>query len=455
MEDLTTTKPTTFNDDTELISELDLYVKDSGGHFQKKRGKDFLTSDSGNVPQAPSLQTATVFRTKSVHEKRAQKAHDAFASLPWQSMAKTTPVPAAVKPVPRVPQKPAQIRPLASLELQKMSAPQSEPTTDLPSNLRQPLSNKSYAEFIYDVEDAEDIKKIEKAMPDVVKADVVKGESEQRAGEIVTRSMLPFDAFLTRRFSIILKAYFQGIRGKDDTIDLCTRSVKVGGLGLAQDVAAKIFNELVPSDHPKTSTPSSQDVAAQAFRRSQEERLRESVSALGHSAKEQELRKNPALKPNTQPASEPVAAVKPATPPQPPFGSSLRQKPERIVVTDPSKPKMADIQKRERVLGPVDEIRVMGANEYRALGETPQDAAEKIKEKIDLLGDESFTKRTEGINAWRESPLYQLYLSIGQQSMVQGADVNVVSLQLHQAGKPYLTQEEFMAIADLNHQLRY
>lgn len=454
MTNSSSTNTTMLNDDAELISELDLFVKDAGGHFQKKRGKDFLTSGSGDSPQAPSLQTATVFRTKSVREKRAQKAHDAFASLPWQSMAKTTPVPVAPKPVPRVPQKPSQLRPLASLELQKMSAPQT-PTTDLPSNLRQPLSNKSYAEFIYDVEDAEDIKKIEKAMPDVVKVDAVKGESEQRAGEIVAQFMLPFDAFLTKRFSIILKAYFQGIRGKDDTMDLCTRSVKVGGLGLAQDIAEKIFNELTPSDHPQTSTPSSQDVAAQAFRRAQEERLRESVSALGHSAKTQESRKNPAPKPSTQPASEPVVAVKPATPPQPPFGSALKPKPERIVVTDPSKPKMADIQKRERVLGPVDEIRVMGANEYRALGETPQDAAEKIKEKIDLLGDESFTKRTEGINAWRESPLYQLYLSIGRQSMVQGADVNIVSLQLHQEGKPYLTQEEFMAMADLNHQLRY
>ncbi len=454
MEDSTTTKTPILNDDAQLLSELDLYVKDTAGRFQKKRGKEFLTNLGVQEPR-PQPSTTTVYRGMSDREKRAQKAQQAFESLPWEPKPSKTVLQTPTPSIAIASAKatlPKTIQPLKAIELSKIAS--ASPTQGLPSNLRQPLSDKSHAEFIYDIEDAEDIKKIEKSMPEVRGSqDASVAQNDKLIRDLIAQFQLPFDDFLTKRFGVIVNAYLKDIRGKEDTIDLCMRSIKVGGLGLSEEVASKVIGSLSSSQSVKTAPLSMQNVSASSFRRQQAERLRYSVGAVCHEIKEKEASTvSVPQPPRIQLLSPPPA---PPSPPQPSYGSAGRPNPDRIVVNDPSKRKVADIQKKERVLGPVDEIRVMGPKEYRALGETPQEAVEKIKEKIDLLGEDSFTKRTEGINAWRESPLYQLYLSIGKLCMLQGADVNAVSLKLHQEDKPYLTNEEFLAIADLNHQLRY
>jgi len=49
-------------------------------------------------------------------------------------------------------------------------------------------------------------------------------------------------------------------------------------------------------------------------------------------------------------------------------------------------------------------------------GEPPQEAISKIKEKIDLLGEDSLVKKAGGIKAWKESEVNKLYLELGEES---------------------------------------
>ena len=72
-----------------------------------------------------------------------------------------------------------------------------------------------------------------------------------------------------------------------------------------------------------------------------------------------------------------------------------------------------------------------------------------------MLQDESYEKRTLGLQAWRQSPVYQNYLMIGQRSVEKGLDVSQVIQQKQAANEQCLTLEEFMSIADFNEELSY
>ncbi len=110
---------------------------------------------------------------------------------------------------------------------------------------------------------------------------------------------------------------------------------------------------------------------------------------------------------------------------------------------------------KSMVMGPVEELKAISLADFRKMADSPQEAAEKILEKISYLEDESLIKRAEGIKAWKQSELYKLYLQIGNLSLAQKKPVERVIFELREAGQPYLTPVEFQAIADLNNRLSY
>ncbi|MFH1534610.1 MAG: hypothetical protein ABIF80_01365, partial [Patescibacteria group bacterium] len=120
-----------------------------------------------------------------------------------------------------------------------------------------------------------------------------------------------------------------------------------------------------------------------------------------------------------------------------------------------NRPKIVDIKTPSRLMGPVEEIRSLNLVDFRRLGENPQEAIGKIKEKVDLLEEESFTKKAEAIQAWKKSEIYQIYLDIGNEGMNKSKSVQDVITSRKMDGRSYLTNEEFEAVGDLNKQLRF
>lgn len=120
------------------------------------------------------------------------------------------------------------------------------------------------------------------------------------------------------------------------------------------------------------------------------------------------------------------------------------------------KPLIDDVKLQpSMVMGPIDELRAMDALEFRRLSPNPMQAALHIKDKIDLLAEESVAKQAEGIHAFKASPLNTMYLELGNQSITTGQPVNDLIAQLESRGTPTLSVVEFNAIADLNKQLRF
>ncbi|MFA5995138.1 MAG: hypothetical protein WCW27_06295 [Patescibacteria group bacterium] len=120
------------------------------------------------------------------------------------------------------------------------------------------------------------------------------------------------------------------------------------------------------------------------------------------------------------------------------------------------KPIIDDVKfQQSMVMGPIDELRAMDLVEFRRLANNPATAVLKIKDKIDLLGEESLDKKTEGIKGFKASPLNSQYLDIGNKSITTNQSVTEVINNLQAQNVTTLTLEEFNAISDLNKQIRF
>lgn len=116
---------------------------------------------------------------------------------------------------------------------------------------------------------------------------------------------------------------------------------------------------------------------------------------------------------------------------------------------------MGDVQKDYKLVGPLEELNSLSLTTFRRLAPTSAERAGKIFSKIDYLGKESLVKKAGGIKAWRESPLYKMYLAIGQASLEHSVGISEIIKQYQAQGEEIITMEEFEAVGDLNRKLRF
>ena len=88
------------------------------------------------------------------------------------------------------------------------------------------------------------------------------------------------------------------------------------------------------------------------------------------------------------------------------------------------------------------------------MGKTPVQAAERVMQKIELLAQESFEHRVEGIKAWQSSPLQRVYVSLVTEAFSSGTPVNALVEKKRAAGESTPSVEELGAIVELNGRLR-
>lgn len=126
--------------------------------------------------------------------------------------------------------------------------------------------------------------------------------------------------------------------------------------------------------------------------------------------------------------------------------SDVKTKPAPIISASPIK---------HALTGPVQELQDFDLHSWRNLGNDAESRATRLMEKINILEKESFTKKAQGIDAWRKSKIYQEYLDLGAESMVQNKEVSALISEYEQQGRETMTIEEFSAISDLNKKLRF
>lgn len=271
---------------------------------------------------------------------------------------------------------------------------------------------------------------------------------------------------MERRFLSILVSYLKGIRDKMEASDTLSKAPEEGGVNLQTNqidailaTADELLEAAKRAPTKKAAKPGAEQEKVQAPTFSMAQQMVEERAEV-EKAKEPKGAPPPKeeeevedIFANISPELDALRSVGP-----PPPGPTERK--QKTIATLAPKKKVTDVTAaagpgQPLVMGPVDELRNMELEEFRRYSPEPREAAGKIIEKLDLLEEESITKKAEGMDAWKQSPINQLYVEIGNRSLEQAVPVENIISQMKTAGEETLTPDEFKAIADLNKRIRF
>ncbi len=158
------------------------------------------------------------------------------------------------------------------------------------------------------------------------------------------------------------------------------------------------------------------------------------------------------------PAASAAAVPQPPAPPVVPATAAPPTASPASMVAAPTtgaiRPTVADVKFVPKLIGPVDELRALTLKDFRKLSKEPREATLKVKDKIDLLEDQGFERKTEAIKAWQDSEVNKMYLDILRKSL-EGKPVTEVIAERELAAQVTLNKAEFDAIMELNRKLRF
>lgn len=293
------------------------------------------------------------------------------------------------------------------------------------------------------------------------------------------------DDDMRRRYRMLISLFFRDLRDSLETKSKFTMPVQSGGMGMTDEEAEKAMVELNRKNdeyHAALQGKAVEDKAkyvagrTEAVLGAQErldkkdtERMEEAFSSLmqrtGVSAPGSPAPSAPAPTPAKEPKMVPVVGldakgkVIPSAPPQPvaaPIAPTpgTAATPALVMPAAPAAPVVSEAKYSPRLTGPVEELRSMGLKDFRRLSRDPREATLKLKDKIDLLEEQSFDMKTQGIRAWQDSEVNKLYLDILRKSL-EGKPITDVIADLENKAAPYLSKAEFDSIMELNRKLRF
>lgn len=349
--------------------------------------------------------------------------------------------------------------------------------------------------FFFSPEDEEEIRSLTKKAVSTETPKENAPDIESTIDGIVSSAQINFGSeFLADRFKQILRTYVKGIRNAIDTKITFKKSFDSGGLSFddeSADKVIKIADSLMSGDVVIPEAPKKMALPEDALSPNSEAKdsnlknlgirdVEYDFAALAKAAKDKVEASKPkfgagAKRPPVIPQQEVVEEKKkieskPEPKNEPASEADIeveREQALKISVRQPleasGKVKMEDIKhmpvpgrSENRVMTPIDELGSIDVTIFRRMGQhDPYRSVAKIKEKIALLEEEDYSKRVEGIKAWKSSPLNRLYLSIGERGIIENKPVDVIMAEMRTAGQESITAEEFETIMDLNRDLRF
>lgn len=280
---------------------------------------------------------------------------------------------------------------------------------------------------------------------------------DQEVETVTKKSGIHFsDPEAKQRFKNIVGSRFKGVRSRVETRETLLDSLVAGGMGFSSEQADKVM-VVLNQETEVLDDKLRQQVSNEPFSdlKVEAKKLLDQSVVEVPQASPVVFQPRPATAPKPQGVKTAAPEIKAKT------EAELKPKPQGVKISRPltrpdtTRPKIEDVKFKPQLTGPVQEIKSMTLIDFRRLAETPEQAIEKILEKIDTLEEESFVKKTQAIKAWKENEISRLYLDLGDQSMDQKKPIAEIINDRKQAGQPYLTEAEIDAIIDLNKKLRY
>lgn len=322
---------------------------------------------------------------------------------------------------------------------------------------------------------------------------------------------------IARRFRMAIEARLRDIRDHQETLDLLMRPSSVGGLGIPKPQAEKVLGIVEeefgvlhgradgarstdtairaphPARHTSPAPAPTTAITAQLVHPVPPTRTADDRKPEAQSVPLNTERRIPAIPPPPPPPPTAmlVHPVPPALEQQAPTPSPVQRKPLPVIarsrsdeaipstaapglsrsptgslvmtqqrssvtpaVSSTGRPKVQDIRSvPPRLVGPIEELAALTLEDFRKIAATPADAAARIAQKLELLERDSYTKRAEGLRAFRGSPLMAMYGALVN-AAITGKRTVEAELAARGSDRAVMTSDEFHALATLNAQLR-
>lgn len=342
----------------------------------------------------------------------------------------------------------------------------------------------------------------------VEQADETARRIEASIDEIYRASGLTTDdEDMAKRVKTVIANRLRDVRDQMETLETMVQPKELGGLGLSQDAARAVLNAIqakLKAVHEEHAVEAMTQKTEWVEKEKEKKIENETRAKEGESTDLERLYQSIVSKSAKATRNAPVAAPVQAAPPPAPLASpvpppnlpiatmnpvppELRAptmiplptlvapapapsatpltlvRPEPGVAVMPPAPRgagetgkhrMEDVRAPARLTGPVEELRAITVVDFRRLSKDPAEACSKIKDKIDILAEQSYTRRNEAIAAWGASEISRTYLELMGEGL-NGIPLKDAVAARQAAKKPYLTPEEFQAVAALSRQLRY
>lgn len=317
--------------------------------------------------------------------------------------------------------------------------------------------------------DLADIKKIEalvakKSVTGETKAEANLLDDRVEQAAAATGSALPDDD-MRRRYRMLISLYFRDLRDALETKSKFTMPVQSGGMGMTEEEAEKVMAELRAKDDEYHAAMQGKAVEDKAkYVAEQTEKVLGAQDRLDKKDEERMEQAFTGLMRRTGVAA-PGATVPPPGGPKEPrvvpvVGLDAKGKAIPPVAPAPAPAPgaaaaaVSGVKYSPRLTGPVEELRSMTLKDFRRLSRDPREATLKLKDKIDLLEEQSFDMKTRGIKAWQDSEVNKLYLDILRKSL-EGSPITEVIAGLEAQAMPSLSKAEFDSVMELNRKLRF
>jgi hypothetical protein len=319
--------------------------------------------------------------------------------------------------------------------------------------------------FLVHPGDAKDVQTHE-AMIQSAPLSLVNTDPAQVLQKIIKMEQLALDEMLTRRFSKIIESIFVDVRDKTETKEMLMRPTKIGGMGFDEPRAGRVMAELLK-------------IVEEIRRRPKPVMAKFKPTPLPPKPVEPPKPVKPLPPPPTptvvekQIISTPVVPLVPVVPVKtvvtpPPWVRPSNVPPAQPTVPRPVSPILqkrssipsyreviTDVRPPTKAMGPIEALGSLTINDFRRIGATSLERVQKIEQEIEALGQDSFAQKAAGIQAWRQSPVFQTYLTIGRMAMERNEEVTEIIELLSAQGKTTLTSEELEQISQLNRRFRY
>jgi hypothetical protein len=334
----------------------------------------------------------------------------------------------------------------------------------------------------FSTEDEVEVKQIAKSKKAAMAQPVLITDTKAAAEKIIVETKLVFPTGeLKTRFEHIIDARLRDVRDGFETQQKLEAPVEQGGVGLSGVQLANVMERVEKMDEMHHRALAMQlgekKVAAMAAKAS-----RAATQAAVQKQEEQVMAKRYAeitgvapketVAPPTErttaamPAHEEVqrreqmidtakvkAAIEAAKPSKPSVTPVMSE--PTIPTTAAGRPKVEDVRFERKLVGPIEELKLLTLADFRRLSKDPKQAVLKIRDKVDLVKQEGYDRLIAAVKAWRASPLFQLYVALSREAVQVGKSPTEILALKRAAGEEVPTDEELRAIVKLNGSLRF